>query len=341
MQSDPFHAECRAYGRLKEAGEEHLAAKAYGYVKLFVNERTEEMFKPAVELDPSSESLVFLLDHWNFDHGSNQVIRRPENEPIYGIVKEWVGDGASDRFRHDKQYRWNMSKEVAVEACHRRIENLPAELESLEGLHRNGIVVRDLHEGQWVEGKLVDLSCSWTFPHVLGQGDRHRPDWSFASYAARDLYDFQDMIDSRNRYLDGMDPRFPQEGILPSSKKSTLVAYPKPEAPARRVNREGLRPLPHRCEPQLRPLLQYDERYDPDSTEKGPNFVPWTHGPRFDPAKYVPPKEREEAARRSTKACLEHRRKPPRRGLGANKKTRTASKASNVVKKTRKVARKA
>lgn len=33
-QSDPFHCECRAYGRLKETNSEHLAIKCYSYIIL-------------------------------------------------------------------------------------------------------------------------------------------------------------------------------------------------------------------------------------------------------------------------------------------------------------------
>lgn len=68
-QKDPFNAECRAYGRLKETGREDLAVKCHGYIFL----------------DPENErSLAQLgVDQWNRS-------KADKNRPIRGIVKDLV-----------------------------------------------------------------------------------------------------------------------------------------------------------------------------------------------------------------------------------------------------------
>jgi hypothetical protein len=113
MQSDPFSAECRAYGRLQEERAEHLAAKAYGYVALFINDQTEEMFKPAMVMtaDGVWSGLVDFMNHLQEGPSSTayapDIIERPLTEPIYGIVKEWMGADEE----HDVARQWAQSPE--------------------------------------------------------------------------------------------------------------------------------------------------------------------------------------------------------------------------------------
>jgi kinetochore complex Sim4 subunit Fta2 len=304
MQSDPFFAECRAYGRLQEQGVEHLAAKAYGYVKVVINDRTEEMFKPAMKMtgDEDSGLAAFMTHLYDLDNSNP-----PSTEPIYGIVKEWAGGDKE----HDVAWRWAQPYEEQMAKRQLEIDRLPRQLENLHELHRNGIVMRDCHCGQWVNGVLVDLSHSWTVPHVLGQGGRHRPDWTFASYAARDLFMFQQVIDCQNESIDFMAGRLHGEGVHGPFRKSTLVAYSDDilDATEPFPRREGLRRLPHRLQQRQNdgwareededdedeeelPLLLYTEPYDPDSEELPPGWAAWTHGPRWDPARFVSGKQR-------------------------------------------------
>lgn len=67
-QYDPFNAECRAYGRLKEAGREDLAIRCFGYILLTSDQ----------------EALI--------ERGDNRWNRRPENKgkPLRCILKEYI-----------------------------------------------------------------------------------------------------------------------------------------------------------------------------------------------------------------------------------------------------------
>lgn len=301
MQIEPFGAECRAYGRLKETGQEHLAAKAYGYVELLINERTRAMFEPYKHvLEPWAD----LDDLFDCPERRGPEEQFQVSEPIMGIVKEWVDDPwfeeplpppapvpvamllkpdaeleaarASVRARHDQRLVDCILLDKAEQAA------CPRLLRNLHQLHKHGIVMRDIQPAQYVDGKLVDFSYSWTFPLVLARGGPSRPDWSSASFAARDLYDFQhNIIDIIDRDMDRHAKQISKDfqGEIPRFKKSRLVAYPEP------AGREGLRPLPQR-QRKNRPLLHYVWPYNPDGDEQHPLLIPWTHGPRFDPGKF-------------------------------------------------------
>lgn len=67
-QNDPFHCECRAYGRLNETDHKDIAVQCYGYILL----------------DQSEEA--------NLERLGFTVKRRPavKDRPIRGIVKEYV-----------------------------------------------------------------------------------------------------------------------------------------------------------------------------------------------------------------------------------------------------------
>lgn len=56
IHDDPFYAECRAFGRLKETGMEHLAVKVHGYIQVDTNERTTEMFRSAFAMENWGEA---------------------------------------------------------------------------------------------------------------------------------------------------------------------------------------------------------------------------------------------------------------------------------------------
>jgi len=78
-QNDPFHCECRADGRLKEAGREDLAARCYGYVLL----------------DQSHEDELARLGFDNWDRRA-----ATKGRPIRGIVKEYIADDGSGPFTY-------------------------------------------------------------------------------------------------------------------------------------------------------------------------------------------------------------------------------------------------
>jgi hypothetical protein len=69
-QKDPFHSECRAFGRLKEAGRESLAVRCYGYISIDCKHEEEVLRK-------------FRIGDWDRS-------KRDEGKPIRAIVKELI-----------------------------------------------------------------------------------------------------------------------------------------------------------------------------------------------------------------------------------------------------------
>ncbi|KAJ4131781.1 hypothetical protein NW768_005980 [Fusarium equiseti] len=166
----PFEKECRAFGRLKDVGCEHLAVRAHGYVRA-----------TSTDIKAKFESIQARMQF--HDHVQHNI-----QEPMMGIVKDWVDMATYEdenlRQVHDRLYQ---------------VFHIPQMIENLNELHKNGIVVRDIRGEQYVNGVLVDLSCSETAHHPYGptpsgEPSKYQPRWTFASLAAWDLYAFQHAI---------------------------------------------------------------------------------------------------------------------------------------------------
>ncbi|KAI1080297.1 hypothetical protein F5B20DRAFT_589372, partial [Whalleya microplaca] len=120
-----------------ETNNEHLATKCYGYL------RFDKETHPNLCQELTLRKMDFMSDiYW---------LPGPENEeydpgkdvfPIYALVKEL----------RDRDTGYLKSKDVGRMGRH------------LKQLHRVGIVCRDL-EGNYLEGKINDLSSAWTVPH--------------------------------------------------------------------------------------------------------------------------------------------------------------------------------
>ncbi len=122
----PFYNECRAYGRLKEADREDLAAKCYGY--LLLSPKDERMLvEEWLLLDWKRESLT--------DH-------RKTDKPIQALVKEYV----------ESDYYFSPSDTPRMKKVIRQLNLL-------------GIQVNDVKADNWRGGALIDLSSSHTAPH--------------------------------------------------------------------------------------------------------------------------------------------------------------------------------
>ncbi|KAI1032909.1 hypothetical protein LB504_006315 [Fusarium proliferatum] len=222
LHATSFHNECRAFGRLKELGQEHLAVKVHGYLRLYLPQ-IDEQIQAAVQ--NSLPEAIFP---------SVEVMEMEDDEvdlPIMAIVKDWIPNHRTP------------TGGMTREAEQRQIKHLPRMLRNLRQLHKCGIVVRDLKSQQYYEGQLCDLSHAWTIPHIFGPEDRIRPSWTFTSLAAWDVKCFQDIIDEANLSA----PR-----AKPPLKGTELVAK-RNEARYR-----SLRPRPGMQGPFL-PLVNYDE----------------------------------------------------------------------------------
>ncbi|CAJ2502217.1 Uu.00g096110.m01.CDS01 [Anthostomella pinea] len=143
---DPFNNECRAYGRLKELGREDLAVQCYGYMIL---DKSDEKV-----LAKKGITRWYGEDCWypdNPGHDPSQPV--PERGPIRALVKEYVE-------------RTTSFEPKDVPRMHRE----------LRALHRGGILHRDIKKDNYINSKFLDLSNSWTMPHVmLDLRSRFRP----------------------------------------------------------------------------------------------------------------------------------------------------------------------
>lgn len=139
----PFYSECRAYGRLKELGKEHLAARCYGYLHLSPNEQKdmEKLLGPCEdsESDPGrstdEEDSIQIKDHFNRPD--------PDNTPLQVLVKEYIPGTVNFEAKHARKM-----------------------VRDTKELHRCGIFVMDIKQDAYLDGILVDFSHAYTLPHI-------------------------------------------------------------------------------------------------------------------------------------------------------------------------------
>lgn len=132
---DPFNCECRAYGRLKEAGREDLAVRAHGYLMLSPEQEAE------VTTKMGRRYLSDFPDNW----GAHSEHR---SQPVRAIVKDLVTD-------EEEEGRPMLTTEDQARQA----------WADLKALHALGICARDIHQGNYLGGKLVDFSRAWTMYH--------------------------------------------------------------------------------------------------------------------------------------------------------------------------------
>lgn len=129
---DPFYAECRAYGCIERNNQNgEIAVRCYGFMAVSP-EREEDLTALPFNIDTSE---------WN----------RPEQEydwpnttrqPFRAIVKELV-----------------RSK--------KRLNRVAQMRKDLLALHDMGVYIQDIREDNYINGKLVYFSRSWTDPHIM------------------------------------------------------------------------------------------------------------------------------------------------------------------------------
>ncbi|KAK4237486.1 kinetochore Sim4 complex subunit FTA2-domain-containing protein [Achaetomium macrosporum] len=134
---DPFNNECRAYGRLKEEKREDLAVRALGYLLLTPQQEADLAIRVEGQPTPPPSADAATLDGDNFwrRHEQHRGI------PVRAIVKELVPCKDPDPERAPRMWK------------------------DLQALHSLGILVNDTHGGNYLDGKLVDFSRSFTMYH--------------------------------------------------------------------------------------------------------------------------------------------------------------------------------
>ncbi|KAK8133677.1 hypothetical protein PG984_005689 [Apiospora sp. TS-2023a] len=158
-----FHAfpnEYRAFARLKEFGQEHLAVKCYGWI----------------ELDESHyEFMDNHIDKYGWSDGVSVGRKR------YAIVKELVDFPTSNSCLHVDMLKMMVSPRVVKQA-----------FRGLRTMHDLGILVGDIKGDSMSGGKHVDLSRARTAPHPALPKDFADDPWKWsrnggALMDARDL----------------------------------------------------------------------------------------------------------------------------------------------------------
>ena len=154
---DPFYAECRAYGRIESKGRNgKVVVRCYGFITI-PGEQQEELDEK------------FGTGGWE----------RPEEDKeqaysnratLRAIVKELVpGD---------------------VSFATKMIVRMKADLKALR---RMGVYVRDVRADNYKNGKLVDFSTLWTYPHIM-LSERYWLRTTIERERDWELTEFDDMI---------------------------------------------------------------------------------------------------------------------------------------------------
>ncbi|KAH9905198.1 kinetochore Sim4 complex subunit FTA2-domain-containing protein [Xylariomycetidae sp. FL2044] len=134
---DPFFAECRAYGRIKERQKdgtitEKIAAECYGFLGLG-NEYESKLVKMGIHQS----------DLWDIPEDDDYRMRAT-GSPIRAIVKEYIED------------------ETVF-----KVGNCRKMLAHLRLLKDIGITHRDIREDNYKGGLLVDFGSTYTEPHCI------------------------------------------------------------------------------------------------------------------------------------------------------------------------------
>ncbi|KAI1273456.1 kinetochore Sim4 complex subunit FTA2-domain-containing protein [Xylaria sp. FL0933] len=143
FHSDPFFAECRAYGRINQYYED-LANKT---LRSKYRQRYGKIRLPAVPcygyttLPAEFESSLrkrFRVSEW--DRPEREVSKQAKRQPFRCLVKKLIDSRVS-------------------------ILNPRRMLADLKQLRKLGIYTRDIHARNYKDGLLVDFSIAWTKPH--------------------------------------------------------------------------------------------------------------------------------------------------------------------------------
>ena len=152
---DPFFSECRAYGRLTEAGlNGKVAVQCYGFVTIPA-EREEEMKK------------TFDVNEWNRPRSEYKKVPH-RRQPFRAIVKDLVTEDIS------------LSPTVANKI-----------LKDLKTMHKVGVYTMDVRKRNYKNGLCLDFSVSITVPHYLFV---IKPRWRVRVYKRADLVSWQRMV---------------------------------------------------------------------------------------------------------------------------------------------------
>lgn len=135
FHTDPFYAECRAYGRIetqrKSQGLKRKdIAECYGFLAL----------------SKADEDILanYRIDLWGDIPIDDDYRRRAAGSPVRALVKEYI------------------EEEVDTNE-----ETLKHALKTIKWMNRNNILLYDIHPRNWKGGYFLDFGLSWTKPHCM------------------------------------------------------------------------------------------------------------------------------------------------------------------------------
>jgi len=136
FHTDPFYAECRAYGRIKiveKARRRQIAARCHGFLPL---KRKDERFLAEMGIDP-----------WEDIAEDDEYRIQAEGSPIRAIVKDFIdvegGDDSMD------------------------LHSLKTIVKNIRAMNKHGILHRDIRVANFRAGLIVDFGSAWTKPHCI------------------------------------------------------------------------------------------------------------------------------------------------------------------------------
>ncbi|KAK0610729.1 hypothetical protein DIS24_g12031 [Lasiodiplodia hormozganensis] len=175
--SEPFNAECRAFGRLRESGHEDLAVQCFGYVLL------DEKHEHIIMSQFSDKNLEFNGNGENpgiDDMRSRFLGRHGKPPPLRGIIKA-LG-------KADEPLRKRSARKL---------------YQSIVSLQQLGIINIDVAHRQLIDGKFADFSTAITTPHFITTPElnpRLTPEWISAmefetfQFSINDFWAFDNMV---------------------------------------------------------------------------------------------------------------------------------------------------
>ncbi|KAK8008327.1 hypothetical protein PG991_010878 [Apiospora marii] len=170
---DPFSCECRAYGRIREAGLEKYIAKCYGYIKL-----ARDDFDPLMH-DPKK---------WEDTFG---YMERHKGRPFRALVKEFIKT-YPDLYPTLPNHGPNNSR--LANRFFRGAKDARTLVRGLRMIHKSGILICDINDGNVMNGRLIDFSRAWTVPHpVLNKETMENPE--ITMYLMEDGIQDADQVD--------------------------------------------------------------------------------------------------------------------------------------------------
>ncbi|KAK8084357.1 kinetochore sim4 complex subunit FTA2 domain-containing protein [Apiospora hydei] len=144
LHMHPFNCEARAYARLKEVNQEHVAVPCHGYILL-----DQEQQRILREKDTTCD----WVKDWYYC-GSYA------GQPIQALVKDFIEfdnvgyyeNGPGDNLRR-------ITRAIDSSRTARTL------LDNMAILHRVGILHKDINNSNVAQGRFLDFSTSWIKPH--------------------------------------------------------------------------------------------------------------------------------------------------------------------------------